>query len=1286
MHSKPAHPLQGLPAANGALWSTAPPLLSASLLQCRGTPEEAAVIHASTYALLEQLYSASSTSFSVERLMYLRTTTTSGSSSNKGTPSPQKTDAVAGGRLPGVGPGRGAPQASTWVAVLFPAVVPTPAATVPLPSASTAKAANVSPPSPLQVPSPPAVDACEGQQFQRTETPPHEETVVATVTSALLLKGPGSASFNTGTAAAAAPVKPNEASVQAEGVLVQLPQNALCGFPPSPLPLTSSNRGTPTTVLSTAARTHTASANAIPEKDALAKSPRRPSVPISVDPVSENLACEKNDSLVSVVLRPQSRDCRRTAVGASLTPGTVSSPPDWVLPASTSEVVPHVSPLPRVHPSLLETLTLAATSAPIALAAETTMESCEGDALKEPRPTPEVGMPAPDADSTTGPVPVCFSASSMRHTEDDSEKTGGHAAEHDTTKASLLVPRLSTCPTQASVEGEPELPKPPQAPPQHSCQPLEMELAAQTLVDEHADEKAEGAAAGAADNGDDDEATGFISLRTSPIVKASRSAIPDSSSLLAAVALHHDQDRGSTLVASSNSASPFADRDGLVFSPPRQQQMRLRLQRRRRREPSEGSTSSASVSPRSPAMQASLSFLRSTSSTPALTVGDDTFNMNVKDTNTVRHAGAEEEVEWAPDEMPTQKEDAERKDHATSSEGSLPPPPPHARSPSPAPSEKSVAAMPHTEPAADDVMKPIYSADKERHNGPPETPQDEMSSDALASSASAPQTPVHVEDARVVDNDDEHTEEIMILEEQQPPGAAPSWVEGRSPHRRSECSCETGMSGTPSHVRYTAAAAPAARGTADPREDRVESERMPLPDREKSTDNAVTYQSPSTPSVSPTPRRTSSLQEATHQRVHLARRTISMQDFTWAEEADEALRRQQQRLYSQSLTKGGHSPSLKSSWADGRPTETGVLVGPQAYHPLPEGSIGLRQLSMCREGLCRETSVSPAWRASPQPQDPQARFCPLAPAATAPRSAPQSREWCAAPGGVALKGFASPMQISPSPPPSFQLQAHCSSLPVSLSTAGVKRARSHQTSEGDAQATAETELSGVTVGPHRSFNSGQDASPSPLPTHQVPADKDGERGAAGAPRATRTHCGRRAGKTSTTHPRTHINHRSNNRAHRGEQPSSNTVHGGGATMRRKQARLNASSTVSPTTTASALNEFVLPRAVSAEPVPSASVARAASPLQPRSVNHLHHHSELSSSAITTEKGTLKSSHAPSTQRKCPKKEAAARAGQGDRSVKRAAAPRKPSLVALKQKRQRLQSSEGEGELSQHSQL
>ncbi|KPA75541.1 hypothetical protein ABB37_08431 [Leptomonas pyrrhocoris] len=980
------------------------------------------------------------------------------------------------------------------------------------------------------------------------------------------------------------------------------------------------------------------------EESAVMASPPHFSESSSVDSLCEEACGEANvhdddDGGGSVVLRPQSRDRRRTAVATDLTPGTVSSPPEWVLPASTSEVGSPLVPLPRTDRS-------------VAVATAALVDSGEGEAVKGAHDIrQEEPLPLEKEEDKAVPVPV-----RDEDTTSDMRRDGEQYAMQTPLPSRRSCTRLSP-PTRGQAQ----------------------ESVARALVgeEEHGS------------SGDDEEEnTGLISLRASPVAgssghtsahaAASITATPLPADITTAIhrgnsasfhsplfAAHDGQDhhRGgdsSTPVVSAAPALPLADRDGLVFSPPRQRQMQLRLQRRRRREPSEGSISSAGVSPRSPAPQPFLCFSRSASATPAPVFNEDACKASVEVEKTdERPVCTEATEERYPAEALAQDgvlPQEEIESHATSPEAPLLLPLRHP--PPPAPGTAALTAAQPTEPlsavaAMEATRASTHAAGMQQHDCSPAAPQVEaVTATPLPSSTSQQGTPSHAdvvsgqgvpltgyvraeegeEDVRVADNNEDAQDENerTVAAEQPPISATPLSPELRSPPQRSagNSSGTTGMSSTPVDVRYTAAAVPAAHITAKTGEDDA---RTPMSDRSGSA--RPTEASPHTPipSVSPAPRRTSSPHGTSPPPDVHARRSISTMDFTWAAAAEAALLRQQQRVYAHSLAQGGRSPSLQCSRGDGPPTESGGLAtGPQVYHPLPEGAIGLRPPS-----VRAAVSETPAWSVSPQPQEPQVRFCPMV---SAP---PLNGRNAAAPDGVTFEPFASPTRVvssSPHAPPQQRgLSSYSTSSPP---VAGGKRARSHPINtdvhENDTQL-------------HCSFASTADASASPLPRHQLPV----ERGEADVPRVRRTRRERRADRANTA----------------SHYPSHSTNNGNGsgsaATIRRKPAhRSTLFATSAAATAASAVNEFVLPRTVSAEPAPTASAARAPSPLQPRSVNHPRHPPGKPSSVAASAAGKRKAKKTSAMDEK-----GSVSSGQGDRSAKRAATHRKPSMVVLNHKLQ-----------------
>lgn len=684
--------------------------------------------------------------------------------------------------------------------------------------------------------------------------------------------------------------------------------------------------------------------------------------------------------------------------------------------------------------------------------------------------------------------------------------------------------------------------------------------------------------------------------------------------------------------SSTPSSSPLVDRDGLVFSPPRRRQMQQRLQRRRRqREPSVGGNgnnnntlhdvSSSGTSPLSPAPQPpSLPIACSDSATPPPPPPPPCAREEDGDDDGASHVWAAETVQvngkvnraatpLQEEEQSSGEEAAVLGGRAMESSVTLP------EVPSPfgvAESEAPTVEFPRAKIANDLATTTTFTAETSHNsssNALSELPLEQPSSPqpgvntvhVEATSATAPRA-VQMGNARVTDHDNGENSTAV------------------------ECVCASGscsgagVSRTPTDIRHTAAAIATTATTADSVDSQERSVHVTEAFHERSTSSASP--APRRTSPSPFPATTSFPPEASSpSQDGPQRRSISTLNFAWATEAEDALRRQQRRLFSHSLAKGCRSPNVTHRYAqlEGSTYGKALLVGPQVYRPLPEGTIGLLTRSVSAEAPGSPTT----WSVSPQPQDPRVRFGPTASAETI-------------------------VSIAPSPPPRSVLTA------VNEAVASpVRFATSLLSSSQQPWSPRHGRREGQVSGEKRTRDPHNDASDNAI----MAASRDNAKDASREQRTTGSDAFSPYSAASML----------------GGSSSGRDKH---ATTRRGRTRLNASASNTTTATATAasvtpalVNEFVLPRTVSTEPVSPVAAATdrsASSPLQPCSVNRSRHRGGVSSASPSLGKtGTTTAYAAVSPKRKVKTAKKADQQGQSGKAV---VGRRKPSIVALNQKR------------------
>lgn len=983
----------------------------------------------------------------------------------------------------------------------------------------------------------------------------------------------------------------------------------------------------------------------------------------------------------TVVLRPSTRQARRrsgaaAAAAEALTPGSVSSPPDWMLPASmstlASPLMPPTPPSPsRVDQSVQEASTVTSTT------------------------TTATTITLVSERNVGGTLRVCEAQSTEADTgkNEDEEKEDMNALRE---KAAASPHRLSAATQQQAEKGNNE------------------EAAGNVDADRAADS--------------------LVSLHTSPVPQPSPGPVVDLADTLTAIPRsgplfpRHTDSAAASRPPRLSSASPVADRDGLVFSPPRQRQLHLRLEyqqrtgqrRRRPREPSEDNEGSFSMctTPLSSPSAAPLAFALSPSppatSISVAAVVEESEEAGAVATRDLRgvppmpleneEEGAEEVKLAAGETAAVLKEEGEMAEQRATMPLHSSPLPQRLSAAEAAPSspDKAVAALmveevaTHSPPSVSSqpciALEPLHATEEEEGEAAHRV--------GWSSTTATPLYKLEVEDARVTEQEEDDEEEEAVnrsedrVEEKDDLQDVAREVSLPATH-----SPVLPCGGSPVDVRHTAAALPTAvvHRSSSVREaftceggEGDEERRSAVPSCRSISPSATS----SAHSLSPAPRcaQASKTEEDDDgaSPALIPRRSVSTMDFTWAAEADAVLRRQQQRLHSQSTARRGCSPVACCGHTAHQPVShhtdgTGATVS-----PFPEPQVPLTQ---GEKRDCDAARSSP-WSTSPQPQDPRTRFCgtggPYA-AATATSSARYAtspsrlqKEATTAPISVtaavaaavaerSFTGFASPKPLASSPSP--HRSASSSASPLSLTppassrlpppsgddrrrrrqrVAGMKRVREvtsirnkeHESRVRHEATTAsimtEAEESAVVGGGGTAFRS---SPPPPLPpVSNRAAGAVGHRGKQ-----------RRGDKAAGKHQLHHDN-----------------VGGGTATMRRCRARLNASFSASAATATLASNEFVLPRTASLEPVPAVpSATRAASPLQPRCVNHLQPQKEQSVTSCAKSARTT-SPAAPAAPRKRKGKAASAAAGKADADVSVSAtfSHRKPSMVALNAARQK----------------
>ncbi|KAI5689038.1 hypothetical protein MNV84_00455 [Leishmania braziliensis] len=941
---------------------------NASDMHCYGAPraDEEHVIQASTYALWEQLYAPARVPLTVERLLYLRLSAKSNGENNEDRSRQYCADDLQ------------------WAGLLFGEI---------------AAQSDVSAPSVPMVPSTASAMAKpphESCQNEREEEPQRTR------------KG----GMPDGASSVAAKPTEQGASAEVEQVPVPTALRAPCAFSDSSLdvhpgwkadaaalvqlpPQLKEQHHQESLANSTkaaepaqqhVAQTCTNAQSASGVGGGQVSIPRRAVTPLShPDTVSASTSLP---SLLSSVPRPS--DSNRGVDHGGGGGGTVlllpcrgcampaASPPDWVLPSSTSVIsFPSASPVPASDAAAVEDRIKKATAAPMSLERDDSNDCGDGNVEVEPRDdtclveaasaapaqhmhtrsTPVDAMRADEEDRRDGPGGDGVCSPPLGHSAFRGGDEEGRGAADDE-QAHTVAPQDESAQTPGAWEIATTTTTPSRL--HHQCHHRSSHDTDPCTEGCRRDNEEGAKHTGGGEEEDDD--VGFLSLTTSPLTGApeqrrscpvggsyaklptpspgqigmlagTRPALPVSALLCSLKRNEEDRrqldspTRHRIATKVSTSISPVTDLDGLVLSPPRRQQMRLQLQRCCSRQPSEGGDMEYSDLTSVPGSQSP----PPASSAPSLTSLADSGAGATDELRAGGHAA----------DAAVMRDSPRRETHANNKREAA------------AATAKENDAEPWDATALDLPVDEPCSAEADEDNG------------ARCDGGLVASVTVRIMNERVRGDDESEesgvgTPASMVSVPRQPPslarpdgGAEPQGVHDEG---HAVCGPSSGAkagSNDGERAARTANAVLVSPSSTSPSSPHVDHESFWSP--KHSEDPQQRHQQLSLPEVT------------------AARRSVSSMDFRWADEADSVLRRQQQRLRSLQAVR---TATLAGSDVRRSPSTNRCSPGdgPRHYVPLSQDG-GSVQGSQDGNGARRarlyggsETSYS----VSPQPQEPRA--------------------------------------------------------------------------------------------------------------------------------------------------------------------------------------------------------------------------------------------------------------------------------------------------------------------------